>query len=157
MGSLVAHTILVTLLGISDPLALPVGGTLRGHIYDEATGQPLERAVVSVAGMGLEARTRRDGAFRMLALPPGSYSVTVRRQGYLSHRIYNVQVRARSNAALEIRMLKADDLLMLRRAEAAPRSARDAVARVPVQSLDRAAAPAPRRGALHLPARAARE
>lgn len=157
MGSLVAHTILITLLGIGEPLALPARAALDGHIYDQENGQPLARAVVRVQGMELETHTGRDGAFHLGALPPGVYTVTVRRQGYLSHRIHDVRVRTRWNAALHVHMLKADDLLMLRRAEVSSRSFRNAAVHVPARTSDRAATPAPRRGALHRHDRAARE
>jgi len=55
--------------------------TLRGSVADSAS-HPVPGAVVSVAELGLTMTTRVDGVFQFAGVPPGRYTVVVRRPGY---------------------------------------------------------------------------
>ena len=57
------------------------GDTLQGTVADTA-GRPLAAATVNVPELGLTAVTRADGAFRFADVPPGRYTIVVRRLGY---------------------------------------------------------------------------
>lgn len=116
MGPMVAHAVLLALFALPPPFQMQASGTVNGYIFDEETGLPLSSAIVTIVEVGMEARTGRDGSFRIDFLSPGTYSVKVRRRGYMSHRCYDVQVPSRREVPLRIRMLKADDALQLRRA-----------------------------------------
>lgn len=66
-------------------VALPFGGGLAGRVVDDA-GTSMAGVRVVARGPGAqtaETVTARDGTWQMLALPPGSWQVTVTRSGYL--------------------------------------------------------------------------
>jgi len=154
MGSMVVQTVLLALLAQSSPLPIPASGTVTGSIYDEENGQPLEAAVVTIVEAGVAVRTGRDGVFRM-ELRAGSYSVRVRRKGYLSYRTYDISVRPNHKAALTIRLVKADDALLWRRAQATMETVIP-TARVPARNPDPGATLASTRRALRRGVRLAR-
>ncbi len=157
MGPMVAHAVLLALLSLpTSPLQLAVSGTVHGHIFDVETGQPLSSAVVTVVETGVEVRTGSDGSFRIDFLTPGSYSVKVRRRGYMSYRKRHVPVRSNRDAVLEIRMLKADDVFQLRRARLRVSEKVLAVVHARVGTPDRSGARVPTPGVLHRDARAVR-
>ena len=134
MGPMVAHAVLLALLSLPSPLQMSASGTVHGHIYDEETGQPLSSAVVTIVEIGVEVRTDLDGSFQVDFLTPGSYSVKVRRRGYMSYRKHDVPVRPNRDAVLEIRMLRADDVLEVRRARRLVKARAFAIARAPVET-----------------------
>src|SRR5271154_241648 len=78
-------------LGAQDPSAVtPQGqepGSIDGVVRSNATGQPLRRARVVLNPVG--ARGARfqsagdDGKFSFPAVPPGRYSISVERDGFL--------------------------------------------------------------------------
>jgi iron complex outermembrane recepter protein len=55
--------------------------TLRGTVADTA-GRPLAAATVNVSDLGVTAVTPADGSFEFPGMPPGHYTVVVRRLGY---------------------------------------------------------------------------
>ena len=154
MGSMVVHTLLLALLAQPSPLQIPASGTVAGSIYDEENGQPLAAAIVTIVETGVEARTGRDGVFRM-ELCAGSYSLQVRRKGYLSYRSYDISVRPNHNSALTIRLVKADDALLWKRAQATTER-KTPVSRAPARSWHPNATLAPMQRALHRNVRVAR-
>ncbi|MFO1448952.1 MAG: TonB-dependent receptor [Opitutaceae bacterium] len=52
-------------------------GVVRGRIFNGATGENLENAVVSVAGSKVNALTERDGTYVLSRLPAGPVTLTV--------------------------------------------------------------------------------
>jgi iron complex outermembrane receptor protein len=56
--------------------------TVRGRVVD-ATGQPIAAAIIEVTELGRSVTAANDGAFR-LELPPGHYTLVIRRPGYAS-------------------------------------------------------------------------
>ncbi len=159
MGPLVAHAVLLALLTLPpSPFQMPASGTVLGHIYDEETGKPLKSAIVAIVEAGVEVRTRPDGSFRIDFLTPGAYSVKIIRRGYMSYRMNEVLVRPNRDARLEIRLLPADDVLQMRRAEgpAGPRVLRLADVRARAGTSDPAARLAATHALLRRAVRAAR-
>jgi PKD repeat protein len=63
---------------------LSSSGTLRGHVYDAVSGNPLAGAVISVRmGEASKLTTSNDtGAYQFLVLEAGAYSVNVSKTGY---------------------------------------------------------------------------
>src|SRR5688572_27559299 len=57
-------------------------GKLTGTVTDAATNQPLEGVQVLLQGTGYGGVTQSNGRFFIIALPPGTYTVVVRRIGY---------------------------------------------------------------------------
>src|SRR5438067_2708733 len=76
------------LLGLSTGTGAfaQTAGSLVGVVVDAATQSPLAGAVVTVHSPALlgeqSATTNDEGAFEMTLLPPGTYGVTVRRDGF---------------------------------------------------------------------------
>ena len=57
-------------------------GGLAGVITDDATGNPLQGASVTVEGTALNTTTDRVGSFRLLRIPIGQQKIVVRYLGY---------------------------------------------------------------------------
>jgi len=154
MGSMVVHTVLLALLALPSPQQAVASGTVAGSIYDEANGKPLAAAIVTIVEASVETRTDRDGTFRV-ELRAGSYSLRVRRKGYISYRSHDIAVQPNHDSALRIRLVKADDAMLWRRAQTATESA-TAASLAPARSSDLRAARAPMHRAPRPGVRAAR-
>ena len=93
----------LALLGPAGIAAQQVTGDIQGRITSPR-GQPLAGVQVSVAGSSLqgERRTVSDarGGFRLLALPPGAFTVRLSRIGYRPLVIEHVAVRLGQTTAL---------------------------------------------------------
>jgi hypothetical protein len=57
-------------------------GIVTGRVTNSATQQPISGAIVAIDGTPLSVRSDAGGAFRLPAVPPGVYSVTIRAIGY---------------------------------------------------------------------------
>ena len=57
-------------------------GKLTGIVTDAATNQPIEGVQVILQGTGYGGLTQSNGRFFIIALPPGTYTVSARRIGY---------------------------------------------------------------------------
>jgi hypothetical protein len=83
--------------------AQTAAGRLAGSVAD-ATGAVIPDAQVTARhdglGVELEAETNAAGAFRLAALPPGLYTVTVSAQGFRSTELTGVKVDAAAETAL---------------------------------------------------------
>src|SRR5476649_2715178 len=72
------------------PLPAPIyTAAIRGRVFAGDTGKPLRRARVAVnapelPGPARTASTDLDGRYEIKELPPGRYTVSVARSGYLS-------------------------------------------------------------------------
>jgi len=86
---------LATLIGLTLPATLPVAahaqGTVMGAILNGLTGQPVRGARVEVEGTESTARSDVDGIFRA-QLPAGTYSLVVRKPGFDTHKVTDVQL-----------------------------------------------------------------
>ena len=70
----------------APPQPVP-GATIRGHVTAAATGVPLHRVRLTLNGAlanPLTAVTDTKGAFELTDVPPGAYSLTVARAGFLT-------------------------------------------------------------------------
>src|SRR5690625_7652825 len=74
-------------------LLCPVGealaqqtGTIRGRVVDATTSQPLSVTEVIVTGTSFSTITDENGAFQLVGVPAGLYSVEARRIGYARSR-----------------------------------------------------------------------
>ncbi len=90
------------------------GGTVRGTVVDDQ-GVPVADVSVSfVLQGGLAARfhitTNDNGLFRQLGLPPGTYRMTVGREGY-TEQAQDVRVATRETVAVNV-VLQAAVLLV---------------------------------------------
>ena len=67
-------------------------GDLRGRVIDGVTGAGLRNVQVETTPQGATAMTDGNGGFRINNLPPGSYSLTFRRNGYYPAQVDGVGV-----------------------------------------------------------------
>ncbi|UCC73722.1 MAG: SusC/RagA family TonB-linked outer membrane protein [Gemmatimonadota bacterium] len=67
-------------------------GTVRGRVTDQQTGQPVAQAQVIVLGTSFAALTDEYGDYEITGVPPGLYTLEVRRIGYADAFRENVSV-----------------------------------------------------------------
>ena len=95
--------LLVLLAAAAHAQPAPATGRVEGVVTDAATGRPVSDAAVVVPALGLEARTDRDGRYRLEALPPGLHTVVTWGDRYLVHDV-TVEVGAGETACLDAAM-----------------------------------------------------
>ncbi|HYN24533.1 MAG TPA: carboxypeptidase regulatory-like domain-containing protein [Pyrinomonadaceae bacterium] len=68
-----------------------VTGSFEGEVKDSATGAPLVGATVRITnqetGVPLAKQTDSSGRFRQGLLPPGDYTITISKQGYVAQSL----------------------------------------------------------------------
>jgi hypothetical protein len=69
-------------LAATATTAIAQTGTLTGTVTDKATKQPIDAVTITVMGTNLVTRTRPNGQYTVLGVPPGVYSVNAKRLGY---------------------------------------------------------------------------
>jgi TonB family protein len=78
--------LMAALLGLSTGALAQAAGSLTGIVVDAATQAPLADATVTAHSPALlgeqSAVTDKDGSFEMTLLPPGTYGLSVKRDGY---------------------------------------------------------------------------
>ena len=62
------------------------GTTLSGKVTQGDSGLPMAGALVVIDELRLETRTAEDGTYRFEKIPPGTYHVGVRAEGYTTRR-----------------------------------------------------------------------
>lgn len=87
------RTTLIPALLAAIVLAIGSGGTLAqsgttmsGTVTQAENGQPMAGALVVIDELRRETRTADDGTYRFEGVPPGSYHVGVRAEGYTTRR-----------------------------------------------------------------------
>ncbi len=82
-------TLLLALLATRPALAVEVTGQVRGQVVD-VDGLPIPGATVTIESPnylgGATAQADEDGRFRFVALPPGEYTVTILKSGFLGYK-----------------------------------------------------------------------
>ncbi|HMI43574.1 MAG TPA: carboxypeptidase-like regulatory domain-containing protein, partial [Gemmatimonadaceae bacterium] len=80
---LIAFVISFLTVLCSPTVAAGQGGTVRGRVAD-STGLPVAQAVVVLDPGGQRATTRDNGEYTISRVPAGTYTVRVRRLGYVT-------------------------------------------------------------------------
>ena len=81
-----------------------ITGKVVGVITDEKTGNPLIGCNIILQGTSLGAATDLDGAYIILNIPPGTYTVKTLMIGYASSNITNVIVRSDLTTTIDVSM-----------------------------------------------------
>ena len=84
VGSVIARTLLLlaTLTILPAQLAHAQSGILTGTVTTARSDEPVPGATISIEGTRLGALSSPTGAFRVINIPPGTYTISVRRLGY---------------------------------------------------------------------------
>ncbi len=86
-------------------------GTVTGKITDAATGVGVAAAQVQIAGTNFGTVSADDGAYRIVNVPAGTYTVIVRRIGYQEKRTANVVVAPSGTATVNVAVDEASNTL----------------------------------------------
>lgn len=86
--------------------------SLFGRVRDAVTGKPVPEVRVSVASLYLPTSTDASGTFRIHDLPPGTYFLGFRRDGYRSSNFQDVEVVSGAVAEVEIELHRAGLLVL---------------------------------------------
>ena len=109
-------------LGLAAGARAETSGAIFGTIVDGASGIPLAGAEVTASGPSLQgertARTDDSGAFELPQLPPGAYTLDVRRDGYAPFSEEAVAVHLGDPTRLRLPMLHEVGAAALGRPEA---------------------------------------
>jgi hypothetical protein len=97
------------LLALGAALA-QTGGTIRGNIYDQETGEPIIYGNVILQGTQYGTNTDFDGFFAFGNVPPGTYTLVAT---YLGYDSIAVNIEVRSGAAVYQRLSMAPSSISL--------------------------------------------
>lgn len=114
-------------------------GSISGKVTDAATGRPIENAQVQAqlsGGQAYGAISGTDGTFRVVNLPDGSYTVTVRAIGYDQKVFSDQRPGATITAALSERPTQLNQTVVTA-SRSRPEKALDAPAQISVVSSER--------------------
>ncbi len=81
-------------------------GRVTGTVRDSLTGQPVGGAEVVLVGANRRAATAEDGTYAVGNVPPGTYTLEVRRVGYAAARRTGLAVAAGRTATLDVRLIE---------------------------------------------------
>lgn len=91
-GSLILCALVVIFVALSVNCWASLTGKISGTIIDSETGAPILNATISILETDYSAIADEDGEFYMMAVPAGSYSLTVIAPGYLVYTKENTRV-----------------------------------------------------------------
>ena len=81
-----AWVVLAAAVALSPQAAAQDGSRLSGRLLNSLSGAPIAGATVAVEELRREATSSADGTFTFENVPPGTYHLSVRAQGYSSRR-----------------------------------------------------------------------
>lgn len=99
-----ALSMAVGLLAGNASQAQAQAGSMSGRVTDANSGAPVAAAQVQVAGLALGTVSADDGTYRISNVPVGTYTIVVRRIGYLERRLPGVTVSAGATATANIEL-----------------------------------------------------
>lgn len=79
-------------------------GKITGVVTDAESGAPLEGAQVLLQGTGSTSLTGSNGRYFMVNVPPGTYTLVVRRIGYTSAEVRNVLVQIDITRTIDVQL-----------------------------------------------------
>jgi outer membrane receptor for ferrienterochelin and colicin len=91
-GAVAAYLAMLSMLAPNSAGAQTA--SISGTVLEVGTRQPIEGASVVIEGTTLGTRTRSNGTYTILGVPPGTHTLTARRLGYGQQQVTNVVVGA---------------------------------------------------------------
>jgi iron complex outermembrane recepter protein len=101
-GFLSACVVLAMVAAMSPQLAAQADTHLSGRLVNSLSGAPIPGATVSLEELKRETTSGPDGSFTFENVPPGSYHLAVRAQGYSSRRTEVVAAAGDKPVALTV-------------------------------------------------------
>jgi hypothetical protein len=96
--------LMLTLVVLSTLVAFAGNGKITGVVKDASTGEPVVGANVVIEGTLMGASADANGAFTILAVPPGTYNLVASAVGYARATTRGVQVGSDRTVTLTISM-----------------------------------------------------
>ncbi|MGH7713731.1 MAG: carboxypeptidase-like regulatory domain-containing protein, partial [Gemmatimonadaceae bacterium] len=96
---------LLAIVAFSSATALAQTGSISGRVTDSSSAQGISGArVQALSGSSVASAVLSgpDGAYRMINLQPGTYTVQVSRIGFQLRRVPNVSVTAGGTATVDV-------------------------------------------------------
>jgi len=111
LSILVRSSVSLAVLGVcgaitalsASPAAAQATGRITGTATDSASGRPLSAVQVAIPGTRLGASTDEAGRFTIAGVADGTYTLEVRRLGFLARTVPNVRVTGGS-ATVELKL-----------------------------------------------------
>ena len=94
-------------------------GKVSGVITDATTGQPVDNAQVELQGTQFRALSQANGRYFIISVPPGTYTLVVRRIGYRSVEVAGVAVQIDVTREQNVQLTTATQTLTAQRITAA--------------------------------------
>jgi hypothetical protein len=98
---------LIALLGCLAMMTVAYAGTtgkISGVITDATTGEPLIGANVIIKGTSMGAASNVDGAYVMMNVPPGEYTLLVSMVGYQQVNLQSVHVSIDLTTSIDVKL-----------------------------------------------------
>jgi len=99
----IAISAIVVLL--CSPVNSGTTGKIAGRVLEAGKNEPLAGANIVVEGKLLGAAADTDGAFFILNIPPGIYTISASMIGYKDHKITNVQIHIDKTTRIEFALV----------------------------------------------------
>lgn len=99
----VGFAVALALAVLASPLAAQTG-KLTGVVTDAESGATLEGAQIILQGTGISALTGTNGRYFIVNVPPGTYTVVVRRIGYTAAEVRNVLVQIDVTRTIDVEL-----------------------------------------------------
>ena len=101
MSRLLAGLAVFVLFAVAVPAAEAQTGKLTGTVTDAQSGAPLEGAQLILQHTGISGLTSSNGRYFLVNVPPGTYTVLVRRIGYNTAEVRNVFIQIDATRTLD--------------------------------------------------------
>ncbi|MBL0939772.1 MAG: TonB-dependent receptor [Gemmatimonadaceae bacterium] len=138
---LASAALAIGVLPMASTSAAAQSGSITGKVTDAASGRPIENAQIQAqltGGQAYGAISGADGSFRVVNLPDGSYTVTVRALGFEQRVFTNQRPGATVDAAMTERPTQLGQTVVTA-SRSRPEKALDAPAQISVISSERIA------------------
>lgn len=96
--------VFVLFLMLQEPTLSAAAGSISGKVVDAQSGDPLPGVNVIIEGTTMGAATDVEGAYRIVSVPEGNYTVVASMIGYGKLRVENVKVETGAAVPLNFSM-----------------------------------------------------
>ena len=98
--------VLLVLLAVTTLPHAAFGATIQGRVLDTESRTPVYRTEVTLLGTAAQATSDRDGAFRLVDVPAGTYTIQATRLGYEDLVLTGQRVATDDSLTLDLAMTR---------------------------------------------------